>query len=119
MKIRTYVLISSFTTQKGTSKKLQALRKGPYQINDKATDVTHKLTDSNKKETVQHRNNLLPYYPKEYALCEISQLYSLTGLKVIQNSGYKQNQITDTISTQKLLEQKIKTRNLLNKRLKI
>ena len=49
---------------------MQPLQKGPYQIINKPTDVTYKLTDSSKKEIVQHRNNLLPYYPKEYALRE-------------------------------------------------
>ena len=80
-KIGTCVLIPNFNTQKRISKK----RKGPYKIIAKPTDVTYKLTDSNQKEIVQHRNNLLPYYPKEYALRELTQLYSLTGLKVIQN----------------------------------
>ena len=49
---------------------VQPLRKGPYQIIAKPTDVTYKITDSDQKEIVQHRNNLLPYYPKEYALRE-------------------------------------------------
>ena len=44
-----------------------------------------------KKEIVQHRNNLLPYYPKEYALRELTQLYSFTGLKVIQNDPHTNN----------------------------
>ena len=96
LKIGTFVLILNFTTQKGISKKLQPLRKGPYQIIDKPIDVTYKLTDSNKKEIVQHRNNLLPYYPKEYALREITQLYFFTGLKIVQNiSETEQNQNTD------------------------
>ena len=55
------------------------------------TDVTYKITDSDKKEIVQHRNNLLPYYPKEYALRELTQLYSFTGLKVIQNNPHTDN----------------------------
>ena len=42
----------NFNTQKGISKKLQPLRKGPYQIIAKPTDVTYKITDSNKKENV-------------------------------------------------------------------
>ena len=76
--------------------KLQPLRKGPYQIIDKPTDVTYKLTDLKRKEFVQHRNNLLPYYPKEYALPKLNQIYSFTRLKVIQNnSDYNQNRITD------------------------
>ena len=70
LKIGAFVLIPNFITQKGISKKLQPLRKGPYHIIDKPTDVTYKLTDSRKKEIVQHRNILLPYYPKEYAFRE-------------------------------------------------
>ena len=93
LKIGTFVLIPNFFTQKGISKKLQLLRRGPYQIIAKPTDVTYKLTDSTKKEIVQHRNNLLPYYPKEYALRELTQLYSFTGLKVIQN--YKEKEIDE------------------------
>ena len=76
-----------FTTQNGISKKLQPRQKGPCQIIDKPTDVTNKLTETNKKETVQHRNNLLPCYPKEYALHELTQLYSFTGLKIVQNNS--------------------------------
>ena len=74
LKIGTYVLIPNFTTQKGISIKLQPLRKGPYHIIDKPTDVTYKTTDLNKKEIVHHRNNLIPYYPKEYALRELTHL---------------------------------------------
>ena len=85
LKIGTFVLIPNFQTQEGISKKLQPLRKGPYQIIAKPTEVTYKLIDTTKKEIVQHRNNLLPYYPKKYALRELTQLYSFTGLKVIQN----------------------------------
>ena len=121
--IGTCVLIPNFSTQKGISKKLQPLRKGPYQIIAKPTEVTYKLTDSTKKEIVQHRNNLLPYYLKEYALRELTQLYSFTGLKVIQNNTYteqktvvhdnihhKQNQNkTQKHLTQKYLKKKEKT----------
>ena len=92
LKLGTFVLIPNFNTQKGISKKLQPLRKGPYQIIAKPTDVTYKLTDSTKKEIVQHRNNLLPYYPKEYALRELTQLYSFTGLKNIQNHTFKEQE---------------------------
>ena len=45
-------------------KKIQPSQKGSYQIADKPTDVTYKLTDLNKKEIFQHRSNLLPYYAK-------------------------------------------------------
>ena len=92
LKIGTFVLIPNFNTQKGISKKLQPLRKGPYQIIAKPTDVTYKITDSDKKEIVQHRNNILPYYPKEYALRELTQLYFFTGLKIIQNNPHTENE---------------------------
>ena len=93
LKIGTFVLIPNFNTQKGISKKLQSIRKRPYQIIDKPTEVTYKLTDSSKREIVLHRNNLLPYYPKEYALRELTQLYSFTGLQIVQNKPQtEQNQ---------------------------
>ena len=93
LKIGIFVLIPNFITQKGISEQLKSLRKRPYQIIAKPTDVTYKLTDSTKKEIVQHRNNLLPYYPKEYALRELTQLYSFTGLKVIQNHTHKEKKL--------------------------
>ena len=92
IKIGTFVLIPNFNTQKGIFKKLQPLRKGPYQIFAKPIDVTYKLTDSNQKEIVQHRNILLPYYPKEYAVRELTQLYSFTDLKVIQNHSHTEKE---------------------------
>ena len=92
LKIGTFVLIPNFNTQKGTSKKLQPLQKRPYQFIAKPTEVTYKLTDSTKNEIVQHRNKLLPYYPKEYPLRELTQLYSFTGLKVIQNNTYTEQE---------------------------
>ena len=88
LKIGTFVLILNFNTQKGISKKLQPLRKEPYQIIAKTTDVTYKITDSDQKEIVQHRNNLLPY-----ALRELTQLYSFTSLKVIQNHPHTENEM--------------------------
>ena len=93
LKIGTFFLKPNFNTQKGISKKLQPLRKGPYQIIAKPTDVTYKIIDSDQKEIVQHRNNLLPYYPKESALLELTQLYSFTGLKVIQNHLHTEKEI--------------------------
>ena len=50
LKIETFVLIPKFKTQKGISKKSQPLRKGPYQIIVKPTEVTYKLTDLTKKK---------------------------------------------------------------------
>ena len=34
-------------------------------------------------------------YPKEYALHELTQLYSFTGLKVIQNHPHTENEINE------------------------
>ena len=94
LKIGTFVLIPNITTQKRISKKLQTLQKRPYKIIDKPTDVTYKLTDSTKKEIVQHRNNLLPYYPKKYRLRELTQFYCV--LKIVQNNPeIEQNQNID------------------------
>ena len=106
LKIGTFVLIPNFQTQKGISKKLQPLQKGPYQIIAKPTEVTYKLIDPTKKEIVQHRNNLLPYYPKEYALRELTQLYSFTGLKVIQNNTQIEPEINETNDNQQTQNQK-------------
>ena len=92
IKVGTFVLIPNFNTQRGISKKLQPLQKGPYQIIAKPTDITNKLTDSTKKEIIQHFNNLSPYYPKEYALRELTQLYSFTGLKFIQNHTHTEQE---------------------------
>ena len=41
--------ILKLASQKGISKKLQPLRKRPYQIIDKPTEITYKLTDSTKR----------------------------------------------------------------------
>ena len=102
LKIGIFILIPNFNTQKGISKKLQPLRKGPYQIVDKPTEVTYKLTDSSKKEIVQYCNNLLTYYPKEYALRELTQLYSFTVLHIVQNNPQTdQNQNVNTNKNQK------------------
>ena len=60
LKIGTFVFFPNFTTQKGISKKLQPLQKGPYQIIWKPTDVTYKLIDPNKKKLF---NTEITYYP--------------------------------------------------------
>ena len=78
--------------------------KGPYQIIDKPNEVTYKLTDS-KKEIIQHRNNLLPYYPKEYALRELTQLYSFTSLHIVRNiPQIEQNQNVHTTKNTKTFQ---------------
>ena len=132
LKIGTFVIIPNFNTQKLISKKLQPLRKGPYQIIAKPTDVTYKITDANLKEIVQHRNNLLPYYHKGYALRELTQLYSFTGLNVIQNHPHTEKEIdeqndihpgkqntksTTTQNNTKKLDQKIPQKEGKNKKM--
>ena len=37
----------------------------------------------------------MPYYPKEYALRELIQLYSFTGLKIIQNHSQTEKEIDE------------------------
>ena len=117
LKIGTFILIPNFNTQKGISKKLQPLRKGPYQIIAKSTDVTYKITDSDQKEIVQHRNNLLPYYPKEYALRELTHLYSFTGLKVFQNHSHTENEVNkqNDIHLEQQNKKSITTKNNMKK----
>ena len=106
LKIGTFLLIPNFNTQKRISKKLQPLRKGPYQIIDKPTEVTYKLTDPNEKYIIQHGNNFIPYYPKEYALRELTQLYSFTGLHIVQNNPQiEQNQNINATKNTKTIQQ--------------
>ena len=65
------------------------------------------MIDKNKKEIIQHRNNLLPYYPKRYALRELTELFSFTGLKIVQNiSETELNHHTDEQTTSKTDQQK-------------
>ena len=100
LKIGTFVLIPNITTQKKNFQKTTNTQKRPYQMIDKPTDATYKLTDSSKKEIVQHRNNLLPYYPKKYPLRELTQLYCV--LKIVQNNPeFEQNQNIDKNKKQK------------------
>ena len=37
----------------------------------------------------------MPYYPKEHALRELTQLYSFTGLKIIQNHSHTEKEIDE------------------------
>ena len=37
----------------------------------------------------------MAYYPKEYALHELTQLYSFTGLKLIQNHSHTEKEIDE------------------------
>ena len=55
----------------------------------------------------------MPYYPKEYALRELTQLYSFTSLKVIQNHTHteKERNVQDNIHHEKQNQQQITTQN--------
>ena len=54
-----------------------------------------------------HRNHLVPYYPKENALRKLTQLYSFTGLKNVQNNSENEsNQHTDEQMNSKIDQQK-------------
>ena len=65
-----------------------------------------------EKKIFQHRNNLLPYYPKEYALRELTQLYSSAGLKIVHdNSDKNQKQTIFIICSPHFLETKNKEKN--------
>ena len=121
LNIGTFVLIPNFNTKKVNSKKLQPLRKGPYQLIDKPNEVTYKLTDTTKKEIVQNRNNLLLYYPKKkYALRELTQLYSFTGLKNVQNNTQTEQNRTanDNSNKKQIIAQNVtpQTANILEQK---
>ena len=73
----------------------------------KNTDAAYKLIDSNEKEIFQHRHNCLFYYPNQYALRPFTELYSFTGLKVVNNnSGNSQKQTIDTKCSPQILKKK-------------
>ena len=108
LKIGTFVSIANFVIQKKLLKKLQPIGKGPFQKNEKHTDVTYKLVDSNEKKIVQHRKTLLPYYPKEYARREQTQLYTFTGLKVVHDNSVNNRKKNDINCSPQILETKNK-----------
>ena len=55
----------------------------------------------------------MPYYPKEYALRELTQLYSFTGLKVIQNHTHteKETNVQDNVNHEKQNQKQTTTQN--------
>ena len=61
----TFVVITNHQQIEGVSKKLLPLKTGPYLIIDKPTETTYILKDNNKEYITIHRNNIVPYYPKE------------------------------------------------------
>ena len=72
LKIGTFVLLPNFQTQKGISKKLQPLRKGPYQIIAKTTEVTYKLIDTTKKKKLFNTETILTLLSKRIRFTRIN-----------------------------------------------
>ena len=73
------------------------------------------------KEIVQHRNKVLPHYPKEYALRGLTKFYSFTGPKIVyNNSDNIQKQTIESNCSPQTLEtkNKEKTRQKSQKRRK-
>ena len=88
-------------------KKLQPIRKRPYHILEKSKVLLNKLRHNNKTEIVKHRNNLLAYSPKDYALCELTNIYSLTGLHIVDETKEKNDQKVSANFNHLLLSSKI------------
>ena len=55
----------------------------------------------------------MAYYPKEYALRELIQLYSFTGLKIIQNRTHteKETNVQDKVPHEKQNQKQTNTQN--------
>ena len=72
-------------------------------------------------QNFRHINNLLACYPKEYALRELTQLYSFTGLKIVhKKSDNNQKGTIGTNCLPQILETKDtrqKSQKLKNKKL--
>ena len=62
--IGTFVLKRNFT-HVHFSDKLKPLRIGPYKVIDRLSDITYELLSQDGSTVHVHRNNLIPYYPKE------------------------------------------------------
>ena len=75
----TFVLVTNQQQVHGISKKLLPLKTGPYLIIDKPTETTYILKDNNKEQITIHRNNIVPYYPKEKHIKLELQNYLLTN----------------------------------------
>ena len=50
------------------SDKFEALRIGPYKILDRLSDVTFEFLSQDGSTIHNHRNHLIPFYPKEQLL---------------------------------------------------
>ena len=74
----TFVLVTTQQQIYGVSKKLLPLKTGPYLIIDKPRETTYILKDNNKEQITNHRNHIVPYYPKEKHIKLELQNYLLT-----------------------------------------
>ena len=119
LKIGTFVLIPNFQTQEGISEKLQPLRRGPYQIIAKPTEVTYKFIDTTKKRNCSTQKQFITLLAErllysftglkvllaERLLAE-RLLYSFTGLKVIHKNTQIEPEINETNKNQRTQIQK-------------
>ena len=101
-------------------KKLQHSQRGQFQIKKKNIKISHINFKITKKQKItQQRNNLWPYYPKEYAHRELTQRYSFTGLhindKTTETNIQQKHQTPTTYSNHHLYFQKTYHTSLKNK----
>ena len=76
LKIGNFTLLKNHKIQMGLSKKLQLQKTGPYEIIETPTDVTYKIKHHETGEEVtSHRNNLVPFFPKEFSLARLVDKY--------------------------------------------
>ena len=68
LKKNTFVLLTNQQQIGAVSKTLLPLKTGPYIIIDKPTETTYILRDENEEHITIHRNQVVPYYPKERQL---------------------------------------------------
>ena len=76
LKIGNFALLKNHKIQIGLSKKLQLQKTGPYEIIESPTDVTYKIKHyETGEEVTSHRNNLVPFFPKEFSLAPLIDKY--------------------------------------------
>ena len=66
--IDSFVLLTNFKINLGTSKKLNPIKVGPYKIVALVDQVTYRLRDIHNVQRDVHRNHLILYYPKSITL---------------------------------------------------
>ena len=58
------------------SDELKPLRIGPFKINNKTSDITYEIVNQDGYTSHNHRNHLIPYYPKEPFIFPFIQQYN-------------------------------------------